>query len=454
MDKSILFFIKGVYMRTSKQEKSWILYDIGNSAFVLMLTAIIPIYFGGLMQADGVLAVVNNPIVKVFFSKNAEAALIGGVDSQAFSALQTSLFGASTAISVFITALTAPILGAIADIKGMKKKLFSIFVFIGIIGLLFLGVSTTWTSFLFLVIIARIGFAGANVFYDSMLVDVSDDYNMPYVSSAGYAYGYIGSIIPFIVGIYLILALPFNLDVVRATQISFYITALWWAVLTIPLLLNVKQTHYSKKTSKESRQVFKNLKATISKIKSDKRILLFITAYFCYIDGVYTIISMATTYGSEVGISDNQMIIALLVTQIVAFPFAILSGVMAKKFHSLKILRGYILMYVAIAVIAFVMESAWQFWVLAIAVGMAQGGIQSLSRSYFGQIIPKNESNEFFGFFDIFGKFADFFGPLILAFSAAAFGHSRYGILFLTVLFMTGYFLLGKVLDLDLQLSK
>lgn len=441
-------------MKTSKQEKSWILYDIGNSAFVLMLTAIIPIYFGGLMQAEGVEAVVSNPLVKTFFSTNAQKALVNGVDSQAFSALQTSLFGVSTAISVFITALTAPILGAIADIKGRKKKLFSIFVLIGILGLLFLGVTTTWTAFLFLVIIARIGFAGANVFYDSMLVDVSDHDNMPYVSSAGYAYGYLGSIIPFIIGIYLILALPFNLEVVKATQISFFITAGWWAALTVPLLLNVKQTHYSDKSSEESRQVFKNLKLTINKIKSDKRILFFIIAYFCYIDGVYTIISMATTYGSEVGINDNQMIIALLVTQIVAFPFAILSGVMAKKIHTLKILRGYIIMYIGIALIAFVMASAWQFWVLAIAVGMAQGGIQSLSRSYFGQIIPKNESNEFFGFFDIFGKFADFFGPLILAFSAASFGHSRYGILFLTVLFMTGYILLGKVLEIDLNLSK
>lgn len=436
-------------MKLNKEEKSWILYDVANSAFVLILTATIPIYFGGLMKAEGVNSVVSNPLVQLFFADNAQAALAGGVDSQAFAALQTGLFGMSTSISVFVTAVSAPILGSIADIKGMKKKLFSLFLFLGLVGVLILGVTTKWTAFLFLVIITRIGFSGANVFYDSMLVDVASNERMDYISSAGYAYGYIGSIIPFIVGIYLILALPFNLDVATATQISFIITAAWWAILAIPLLKNVKQTHYSDKSIEEKRSVFKNLKTTMKKIKDDKRILFYIIAYFCYIDGVYTIISMATTYGSEVGISDNQMIIALLVTQIVAFPFAILAGRLSKKFHTLNILRTYILIYILIAFIGFIMTSAWQFWVLAIAVGMAQGGIQSLSRSYFGQIIPKKESNEFFGFFDIFGKFADFFGPLILAFSAAQFGHSKYGILMLNVLFITGFILLGKVLKID-----
>ncbi|NLC54636.1 MAG: MFS transporter [Erysipelothrix sp.] len=439
-------------MKMNKQEKSWVLYDVANSAFVLILTATIPIFFGSLIKAEGVEGVINNPLVKLFFAKNAQAAMIGGVDSQAFAALQTGLFGLSTSVSVFVTALTAPILGSIADIKGMKKKLFSIFLLIGLIGVLFLGVTTKWTAFLFLIIISRIGFSGANVFYDSMLVDVSDDENMDYVSSAGYAFGYIGSIIPFIVGIYLILALPFGLEITRATQISFLITAVWWALLSLPLLKNVKQTHYSDQTLIDKKNVFKGLAITLNKIKADKRIFYFIIAYFCYIDGVYTIISMATTYGAEVGIGDNQMIIALLVTQIVAFPFAILSGRLAMKYHSLNLIRFYIVMYIGIAFLGFIMQYAWQFWLLAIAVGMAQGGIQSLSRSYFGQIIPKNESNEFFGFFDIFGKFADFFGPLILAFSAASFGHSKYGILLLNVLFIIGFILVGKVLALEKDL--
>lgn len=441
-------------MKMNKQEKSWVLYDVANSAFVLILTATIPIYFGGLMRAEGVEAVVNNPLVRMFFSSNAEAALLGGVDSQAFGALQTVLFGLSTSISVFVTALTAPVLGSIADIKGMKKKIFSLFLVLGLIGVLFLGVTTRWTAFLFLVIISRIGFSGANVFYDSMLVDVATDERMDYVSSSGYAYGYIGSVIPFIIGIYLILALPFGLEIAKATQISFLITAFWWAVLAIPLLKNVEQTHYSDTNLKDKKSVIKNLKNTLNKIKKDKRMLFFIIAYFCYIDGVYTIISMATTYGAEVGIGDNQMIIALLVTQIVAFPFAILSGYLSKKFHTLSMLRVYILMYIGIAFIGFYMSTSWQFWVLAIAVGMAQGGIQSLSRSYFAQIVPKKESNEFFGFFDIFGKFADFFGPLLLAFSAAQFGHSKYGILMLNVLFIIGYILLGKVLKMDKEIAK
>ena len=185
----------------------------------------------------------------------------------------------------------------------------------------------------------------------------------------------------------------------------------------------------------------------MKKIRKDPTMLSFIIAYFCYIDGVYTIISMATTYGGEVGISDSSMILALLLTQFVAFPCAILAGRLAEKIGTLKVNRESILVYCGICLFGYQLDQSWEFWVLAVVVGMAQGGIQSLSRSYFGRIIPKKESNEYFGFFDIFGKFADFFGPLILSFCAFAFGSSSYGILGLLVLFVTGYILLRRIPD-------
>ena len=183
---------------------------------------------------------------------------------------------------------------------------------------------------------------------------------------------------------------------------------------------------------------------TLKKIRRNPSIFYFILAYFCYIDGVYTIISMATTYGGEVGISDTSMILALLLTQFVAFPCAILSSKLAEKLGTLKVIRIFILIYCGICVFGYQLDKSWEFWVLAVVVGMAQGGIQSLSRSYYGRIIPKNESNEYFGFFDIFGKFADFFGPLIVSFCAFVFGTSTYGILALLVLFVIGYLLLRK----------
>ena len=377
--------------------------------------------------------------IPIFFRSLAEQ------DISAASA--TGIWGLSTSLAVLILAVMSPFLGALADYRGMKKKMFSVFLVVGVAGLLLLSFSGNWLGYLMLVILSRIGYSACNIFYDSMLVDVTSDDRMDRVSSYGYALGYIGSCIPFAIGIVLILLRPFGLSTQTATQISFVITALWWVGLTIPLLKNVRQIHYLEQRENQVRHAFSRVGTTMKKIRKDPTMLSFIIAYFCYIDGVYTIISMATTYGGEVGISDSSMILALLLTQFVAFPCAILAGRLAEKVGTLKVIRVSILVYCGICLFGYQLDQSWEFWVLAVVVGMAQGGIQSLSRSYFGRIIPKKESNEYFGFFDIFGKFADFFGPLILSFCAFAFGSSSYGILGLLVLFVTGYILLRRIPD-------
>ncbi len=401
----------------SKQEKSWILYDVANSAFTMLISTTIPIFFRSLAEQD------------------------------ISAASATGIWGLSTSLAVLILAVMSPFLGALADYRGMKKKMFSVFLVVGVAGLLLLSFSGNWLGYLMLVILSRIGYSACNIFYDSMLVDVTSDDRMDRVSSYGYALGYIGSCIPFAIGIVLILLRPFGLSTQTATQISFVITALWWVGLTIPLLKNVRQIHYLEQRENQVRHAFSRVGTTMKKIRKDPTMLSFIIAYFCYIDGVYTIISMATTYGGEVGISDSSMILALLLTQFVAFPCAILAGRLAEKIGTLKVIRVSILVYCGICLFGYQLDQSWEFWVLAVVVGMAQGGIQSLSRSYFGRIIPKKESNEYFGFFDIFGKFADFFGPLILSFCAFAFGSSSYGILGLLVLFVTGYILLRRIPD-------
>lgn len=430
-------------MKLSRTEKSWIMYDVANSAFTLILTATIPVFFRGLVDSAGVIAVSNSWLVQLLFKSNATAALAGNL--QAFEALKTSLFGLTTTIAVLIVALSAPVIGAIADYQGMKKKLFTVGLIVGVMACLLLGVTQNWLGYLGLIIVARIGYASCNIFYDSMLIDVSSDDRMDALSSFGYAWGYLGSCIPFVIGIYLILALPFGLTIGKATQISFLITAIWWAVCSIPLLKNVKQVHYLENHKHQIRESFTRIGTTLKKIRSNKKMFYFIIAYFCYIDGVYTIISMATTYGAEVGIGTSDMIVALLVTQIVAFPFAILSGYLAKKFKTIDILKAYIVLYMFICIYGFQLDQTYEFWILCVSVGIAQGGIQALSRAYFGKIVPKKESNEYFGFFDIFGKFADFLGPLIITVCAATFGQSKYGILALIILFVIGYFFLHKI---------
>ena len=401
--------------KMTKIEKSWILYDVASSAFSMILTATIPIYFRSLATANGVSAT-----------------------------HATSIWGTSTSIAILILALLAPVLGALADYENTKKKIFVFFLCLAIGGGFAFTLAPNWIVFLVFFIVSRIGYSACNILYDSMLIDVTDDEKMDRISSYGYAMGYIGSCIPFILGILLILLKPFGLSTVLATQLSFVITMVWWLALTVPLLKNVKQTHFLRPKKNVIRHSFRRLGFTFLKMKRNRSLLYFIIGYFFYIDGVYTIISMATSYGGEVGIDSTQMILALLISQFVAFPCAIASAKLAAKFGTLTIIKGYIICYSIICIFGYGLSSATEFWILAVAVGMCQGGIQALSRSYFGKLIPKKEASEYFGFFDIFGKFADFMGPLIISLCALLLGNSKYGVLSLIVLFIIGFILISK----------
>ena len=403
-------------MKFNKAELSWILYDVANSAFILIVTATIPVYFRAIAES-------------------------AGVDGSSV----TALFSTATTVAVLLLALISPVLGAIADYKGMKKKLFVGFLLMGLAGAASLAVVTAWQAFLIMFIIARIGYSACNVFYDSMLVDVTTDEKMDALSAHGYAWGYIGSTVPFIVGIALILTTPFGLTVGLATQISFILTALWWAALTLPLLKNVQQTYSLPAQPKVISSSFKRVGLTFKKITQNKPLFYFIVGYFLYINGVYTIMSQATNFGGEVGIDTNQMIIALLVTQFVAFPFAILAGRLAQRFGPLKLIKVYMLIYTVVTIMGYNLDTAFEFWMLAIIVGMAQGGIQSLSRSYFGKLVPKEESNEYFGFYDIFGKFSDGIGPIFLTVAVVLTGSARLGILGLILFFILGFYFIHKV---------
>lgn len=399
----------------TKAEKSWILYDVANSAFIMIVTATIPIYFRGLAEGAGV-----------------------------SSTAASSLWGSATSISILVLAVLSPILGAIADYENMKKKIFTVFFVLAIGGGFLFTFAPGWLSFLVFFIIARIGYAACNIFYDAMLVDVTTDERMDRLSTFGYAFGYIGSCIPFVAGLLLILNCDsIGISMTAATRLSFIITMAWWVIMAIPLYKNVHQRYSIPRQEHVISHTFRRLGNTFKKLSKDKRMLFFIIGYFCYIDGVYTIISMATTYGGEVGIDSNSMVLALLLTQFVAFPCSIWSGTLAKKFGSMRMIKIFIFMYMGICVFGYGLDTEAEFWILAIAVGICQGGIQALSRSYFGKLIPKNEASEYFGFFDVFGKFADFFGPLIIAACAYFLNDSKYGVLSLIILFIAGFILIS-----------
>ena len=258
--------------------------------------------------------------------------------------------------------MLSPILGAIADYENMKKKIFTVFFVLAIGGGLLFTFAPGWISFLVFFILARIGYAACNIFYDAMLVDVTTDERMDKISTFGYAFGYVGSCIPFVAGLLLILNCgSIGISMTAATRISFIITMVWWVIMAVPLYKNVRQRYSIPRQEHVISHTFRRLGNTFKKLSKDKKMLFFIIGYFCYIDGVYTIISMATTYGGEVGIDSNSMVLALLLTQFVAFPCSILSGTLAKKFGSMRMIKIFILMYMGICVFGYGLDTEAEF---------------------------------------------------------------------------------------------
>ncbi len=403
-------------MKLSKLEKSWILYDVGNSAFVLMVSTIIPIYFKSMTDAAGMAA----------------------SDS-------TALWSYAASICTVIVAILGPIFGALADTKGFKKPLFILFMMLGVLGCAAIAAPLGWIAFLLLFILAKVGFSGSLIFYDAMLTDITTDERMDMVSSQGYAWGYLGSCIPFIGCLVLVLtADQTGLGMMNALTIAFLITALWWLLVTVPLLKSYKQVHYVERRPHPIRESFKRIGSVVRDVRGQKKVFLFLLAFFFYIDGVYTIIDMATVYGRDVGIGETDLLLALLLTQIVAFPFAILFGRISKRFSCEKLVMFCILGYLGIALFALQLDKAWEFWFLAVCVAVFQGAIQALSRSYFAKIIPKEKSSEYFGFFDIFGKGAAFIGTMVIGVSTQLTGNSKTGIVILCLMFVAGLFCFKK----------
>ncbi|GGH84713.1 UMF1 family MFS transporter [Pullulanibacillus pueri] len=406
----------------SKQETSWIFYDWANSAYsIIITTAVFPIFYKAAATKAGVSA-----------------------------ANSTAYLGYTIAIATFILAMLGPILGTIADYQGFKKRFFSFFFAIGVgfTACLAFVPDDQWFLLLVFYTLATVGSAGANVFYDAFIVDVTTEERMNRVSARGFSMGYIGSAIPFLISIAIIVLAQSHilpLSTAFASKLAFIITALWWGLFTISLFKHVKQRFYIERQPHPVRSSFKRLGHTLKAIKSYRALFLFLLAYFFYIDGVGTVISMSTAYGTDLGIRSTHLLIILFVTQVVAAPFALIYGRLAETFTAKKMLYVGICIYILVCIYAYFLKSTLDFWILAMLVATSQGGIQALSRSYFAKLIPKNKANEFFGFYNIFGKFASIMGPLLVGVTAQLTGRSNMGVFSLILLFIIGIIILKGV---------
>ncbi|WP_294418094.1 MFS transporter [uncultured Senegalimassilia sp.] len=398
----------------SKRERSWVLYDVGNSAYVMLAATLIPIYFSAIAE-PGSSAVVA--------------------------------WGYATTVASLALALLMPFLGSLADLKGNKKKFLAGTIGTGAVSLAVMGVPGNAMVFLVIYVFSSVMLNASLVFYDAFLVDATEQDRYDEVSSQGYAWGYIGSCIPFIVCLVIVLfGSSFGIGQLDGIRISFVITAVWWLVFSVPVLRDVHQTHFKPREAHLFRHTLKGLAGTCKKIARDKRLLMYMLAFFFYIDGVHTIITMSTSYGTDLGIDSTQLVLALLVTQFVAFPSAIAYGRLAGRFGTKRMLLIAVFAYFCITLFAaFFLRSAAEFWVLAVCVGLFQGGIQALSRSEFGKLIPKENANEYYGFFDIFGKYATIMGTLLVSVFTQLTGSSSYGVLSVAVLFIVGFVLLWKM---------
>ncbi len=398
-------------IKLSREEKSWILVDCGNSAYSMAVTtALLPIMFG------------------------------------MFDNVKRSMdLGYFNSIASILVAALSPVLGAAADYKDKKKRFFVFFTCLGVLStasLAFIPPSSgQWQLLILFFILSAIGFAGSNIFYDAFIVDVTSDERMDKISSLGFAFGYISSVIPF--GISLVLIFLLGMEKSIGYQIGFIITALWWGLFTIPMIRDVRQIHYVESRQDMVKNSFKRLAETFKQMKQYKTVFCFLGAYFFYIDGVDTIIKMVIPYATAVmgnnALDTFSLLAILLIIQIIAFPCAIFYGTMAKRYSARTMIIVGIFTYIISCVSAFFVASVWHIFILGAMIGSAQGGIQALSRSYFAKIIPKDKSNEFFGFYNIFGKFSAIMGPTLMSLTTAVTGNARWSILGIIPLFLAGF---------------
>ena len=374
-------------------EKSWILYDVGNSAFTMLACSLIPIWFKSLA--------------------------VGTAPGQITKDQATAYYSLAISIVTIVVALIGPICGAIADHKDQKKLLFTTAVALGVAGCVLNGFITGWLVFLVVFVITKITYSASLTFYDSMLGDVTSEDRMDEVSSYGYAWGYIGSCAPFVVALIAYVLGPDMVGLISGSLsriIGCTVTAAWWLIVTLPLLRNYKQKNYVEAEGNAARKAFGKIGRTLKNIATrDRKVLFFLIAFFLYIDGVGTIIDNCINIGTDLGLDTVGQVVVLLATQVVAFGGSLVFARLSKKYSTTNLILVCIVGYFCVCLYALTLHSLVGFGILAFGVGCFQGSIQSLSRSYFSKIIPPENSGEYFGIYDIFAKGASFLGSAVIA---------------------------------------
>jgi UMF1 family MFS transporter len=400
-------------MKFNKQQWQWVFYDWANSGYgILVVTAVLPVYFKAAAHQNGISA-----------------------------ALSTALWGYANSAGTLVVSLLAPFLGAMADYPYAKRRWLNWFAGLGIIMTMILGVLSpnAWQWLLIIYVLSAIGYSGGNLFYDSFLTDVADYRQIDALSATGYGMGYLGGVMAFLIFLTVELGHGFGwLNDYEIARFSFILAGLWWIIFGLPFLKNAHQRYSVPKEQKPIVASFARVIKTMRHIRQYRAAFWFLVAYFFYIDGVDTIFTMATSIGSDMGIDTTMLMVVLLVVQLIAFPFSIWYGWLANRTSTRRALLLGICVYLFICLQALHLKTLRDFWLLAVLVGTSQGGVQALSRSYFGKLIPKENSSEFFGFYNILGKFSAIIGPVLVGIVTQLTGESTKGAASLAVLFAVG----------------
>ena len=409
-----------MFKNLTKKERAWVLYDVGNSAYTMLACSLIPIFF--------------------------KVLAIGDAPGQITGDQATAYYSIAISVVTVVVAVLGPACGAIADHKDRKKLFFQTVVALGVGGCILNGFTTSWMLFIILFVLTKIFYSMSLTFYDSMLNDITTEERMDEVSSYGYAGGYIGSCIPFILAmVAYILGGGLSEDLMwfsprTARIIGFAVTGIWWFLVTIPLLKNYKQINYVEAERGEIADVFGKIFGTLKKIATtDKKVLYFLIAFFLYIDGVGTIIDNCINIGTDLGLPTVGQVVFLLATQVVAFGGSLVFARLSRKFDTVPLILACIVGYFCVSIYALTLDTLLDFGILAFGVGCFQGSIQSLSRSYFSKIIPAENSGEYFGIYDIFAKGASFLGSAVIAGVKLAGGTINIAVASLAIFFAVGF---------------